>query len=170
MEMHEFTIIASGLDPEAEDFEDRFFEAGCDDATISWRKGVIVLMFVRQAPTLIEAMVSAAASVEEAGAKVERFEPDHLVNITDIAERASMTRAAISLYTRGERASGFPHPVARITSESPLWDWAEVAEWLFEHRKVSFDVVVEARLLRRVNRAVDSGAGRALDELRAIEA
>jgi hypothetical protein len=33
MKIFEFSIIASGLDPEAEDFADRFFDAGCDDAT-----------------------------------------------------------------------------------------------------------------------------------------
>ena len=31
MKTHTFTIIASGLDPEADDFEDRFFDAGCDE-------------------------------------------------------------------------------------------------------------------------------------------
>ncbi|MEA2889050.1 MAG: hypothetical protein QOD11_3410 [Bradyrhizobium sp.] len=35
MKTFEFSIIASGLDPEAEDFADRFFNAGCDDATLS---------------------------------------------------------------------------------------------------------------------------------------
>ena len=29
----EFAVIASGLDPEADDVFDRFYEAGCDDAT-----------------------------------------------------------------------------------------------------------------------------------------
>ena len=27
MKTHEFTVVASGLDPEAEDFEERFYEA-----------------------------------------------------------------------------------------------------------------------------------------------
>ena len=31
MKTHEFTIVASGLDPEMDGYEDRFFEAGCDD-------------------------------------------------------------------------------------------------------------------------------------------
>ena len=39
MKKYEFSIIASGLDPEAEDFEKRFYDAGCDDATISFQKG-----------------------------------------------------------------------------------------------------------------------------------
>jgi hypothetical protein len=38
MKMHEFSIIASGLDPRAEDFELRFYGAGCDDAAIAFQK------------------------------------------------------------------------------------------------------------------------------------
>ena len=34
MKKFEFSIIASGLDPAAEDFEQRFYDAGCDDAPI----------------------------------------------------------------------------------------------------------------------------------------
>jgi hypothetical protein len=33
METYEFTIVASGLVPEEEDFEDRLFEIGGGDAT-----------------------------------------------------------------------------------------------------------------------------------------
>ena len=49
MKTFEFSIIASGLDPEAEDFADRFFNAGCDDATLSFQKGHIILDFAREA-------------------------------------------------------------------------------------------------------------------------
>ena len=41
MKKHGFTIIASGLDPSSEDFENSFFDAGCDDATIAFVKGAI---------------------------------------------------------------------------------------------------------------------------------
>ena len=60
---------------------------------------------------------------EHFGARVERIEPDHLVSMADIARRAGLTRAAISLYAKGMRAQEFPAPVARVTSEIPLWDW-----------------------------------------------
>lgn len=170
MEKHEFIVVASGLDPEAEDFEDRFYEAGCDDATISWQKGVILLAFAREASSLRDAVVSAIEAVAAAGAKVERIEPDYLVTITDIAARSGLTKAAISLYTKGERASGFPLPAARITSESPLWDWVEVAEWLFRNQKLSFEAVTEARLLRTANKIVVESDGKQLEHLAAIEA
>ena len=103
MKTHEFTIIASGLDPEADDYENRFFEAGCDDATLSFQKGVIIAEFHREAVTFSAAIASAYEAMLGAGAKVERIEPDHLVSLSEIAERSGLTRQAISLYTRAER-------------------------------------------------------------------
>lgn len=75
MKTHEFTIIASGLDTEADNFEDRFFEAGCDDATIAFVKGLIVLEFAREATTFTGALMSAIEDVALAGAEVEHVEP-----------------------------------------------------------------------------------------------
>lgn len=151
MKTYEFTIIASGLDPEADDFEDRFYEAGCDDATISFQKGVIVLDFAREAQTFSKALISAMRDVQEAGAKIERIEPDHLVSLSDIAARSGLSRAAISLYGKGERGRGFPAPVARITSESPLWDWAEVARWMHTHDRLPASEVLRARVMKEAN-------------------
>ncbi len=75
MKTFEFTIIASGLDPDAPDFAGRFFAAGCDDATISFQKGVIVLDFARQSKTLVGALVSAARDVSRAGARIMSDDP-----------------------------------------------------------------------------------------------
>jgi hypothetical protein len=81
----EFSIIASGLDPEADNFADRFFDAGCGDATISFQQGRIILGFVREAETIDEAVVSAAECVTAAGAKVRRIELGSLVSLANIA-------------------------------------------------------------------------------------
>ena len=152
MKTFEFTIIAEGLNPDADDFEDRFFEAGCDDATIAFQKGAIVLEFAREAPTFLKAVTSAIGHVQQAGVTVKRIEPDPLVSLSEIARRADLTRAAISLYAKGARAQGFPAPVARVTSENPLWDWYEVARWMRSHeRRLSADAVLRARILRQMN-------------------
>lgn len=151
MKAHEFTIVASGLDPEAEDFEDRFYEAGCDDATISFQKGVIVLDFAREAPTFAKALAAAIQDVQQAGANIERIEPDYLVSLSDIAARTGLSRAAISLYGKGERGRGFPAPVARITSESPLWDWADVACWMQAHARLPSSEALKARMMKEAN-------------------
>lgn len=151
MKLHHFTIIASGLDPEADDFEDRFFDAGCNDASLAFARGAIILEFERGARNLSQAIASAIADVRAAGAVVERVEPDFLINLSEIAERSGLTRAAISLYAKGERAKGFPPPMARVTSDMPLWNWVDVARWLRKRSKVSVAAVVAARIVKRAN-------------------
>lgn len=149
---YEFTIIASGLDPEVdEDFEDRFFEAGCDDATLSFQKGVIVLEFNREAESFLEAIATGYADALKAGAHVERIEPDHLVSLSDIARRAGLSRAAISLYVKGERGEDFPAPIARVTTESPLWNWVDVAKWLYQHKQGDLEVALQANIVSAAN-------------------
>jgi hypothetical protein len=160
MKAHEFTIIASGPDPESDDFEDRFFEAGCDDATVGFSRGVIVLEFAREADNLASAINSAIEDVRKAGALVERIEPDWLVSLSDIAERANLTRAAITNYAKGDRGKAFPLPVARVTTESPLWDWTEVARWLFGRRQVPEKIVSDAEIIRRMNDNLEREHGR----------
>lgn len=154
MKTHEFTIIATGLDPFAKDFADRLYEAGCDDATISLQKGAIILAFDREARTLIGAINSAIADIERAGAKVVHVEPDHLVSLSEISVRAGITRAAASNYAKGARGEGFPSPVARVTTDSPLWDWVEVARWFHRRGRLSMNEVVRARVLRSANVAI----------------
>lgn len=160
MKTHEFTIVASGLDPEADGYEDRFFEAGCDDATLSFQKGVIIAEFAREAVSFSKAVATAYDDMLKTGAKIERVEPDYLVSLSDIAERSGLTRQAISLYTKAERGSGFPNPVARVTSNSPLWDWLEVTEWLHALSKIDREAVVEARVVKEANRFLELQNGK----------
>jgi len=72
MPIHEFCIIASGLDPQAEDFERRFYDAGCDDATISFQGGRIIVDFSREAACRTAAVQAGIRDVQRAGATVER--------------------------------------------------------------------------------------------------
>src|SRR5687767_4754417 len=101
MAMFEFTLIASGLDPRADDYEARLWDAGCDDATISFQNGRMILDFAREAQSLQEALDSAFADVRKAGARIERIEPDPLVNLSDMAERAGLSRSAMTNYAKG---------------------------------------------------------------------
>lgn len=156
MKTFEFTVIASGMDPHTDDFEDRFFAAGCDDATISFQKGALVLEFTRAAASLADAVRSALLNVLQAGAKPVHVEPDYLVSLSDIAERGGVSKAAVSLYAKGERGKDFPAPVARVTTESPLWDWVEVADWMHRHQKLPLQALVEAKVVRAANLAVQS--------------
>ena len=45
-------------------------------------------------------------------------------------------------------------PVARVTTESPLWDWVEVARWMFKRKTISRHVVVDAKIVREANLAL----------------
>jgi len=151
MNSHDFAFIVSGVDPHAEDFEDRFFEAGCDDATLVLKNGLVAVCFSREAENFSHAIVSAYADIAKTGGIVERFEPDFLVSQSEIATRANLSRSAISLYVAGERGKGFPPPHARVTSNSPLWDWVTVSSWLHKNDLLSGEEVVKARLSRAVN-------------------
>jgi hypothetical protein len=151
MKVHEFTIIASGLHPDSADLANLFYEAGCCDASISFQKGVIILEFEREGASFSAAIISAFTDVTKAGAKVERFEPDYLVSLADIAKRSGLTRSALTHYHKGDRAKNFPTPVARVTSESPLWDWHEVTAWLWGNKKIDHHQVVQARVMKEAN-------------------
>ena len=160
MKAFEFTIIASGIDHEADDFEDRFFDVGCDDATIAFSRGAIILQFARKAGALDEAIHSAISAVRKAGATVDRVEPDYLVSLSEIAERSGLTRAAITNYAKGDRGKEFPHPVARVTTESPLWDWTDVARWLHGRSQIGAAAVDEAEVIRAANDELANGQRR----------
>lgn len=155
MKVFEFSIVASGLDPTADDFESRLYEAGCDDATVSFQRGHIILDFARAAESADEAISSAIENVRSAGATVDRVEPDPLVSLSEIAVRAGLTSAAVSLYASGQRSADFPAPVAKVTSRNPLWVWSSVAAWLFARDKLSSQAVSEANAVARANRQIE---------------
>ncbi|MEJ2379553.1 MAG: hypothetical protein P8Y71_30650 [Pseudolabrys sp.] len=74
-----------------------------------------------------------------------------------MAARAGLTRAAMSNYFKGTRARDFPAPVAKVTSESPLWDWAMVARWMFRNSKLSRETAIDAEIVKQANEAIRSG-------------
>lgn len=157
MKTYEFSIVASGLDPSLDDFERLFYDSGCDDATVSFQKGHIILDFARDAETPEAAIESALRDVENAGASVDRVEPDPLVSLADISSRTGATRASVSLYASGQRQSGFPSPVARVTSPHPLWLWAEVAVWFCQLGKLHQSVADEAVAVEKANKELRLG-------------
>jgi hypothetical protein len=147
----DFTLIVGNVDPSIEGFEDRFFEAGCDDATIALMNGHVALCFDRDARDFQTAVFTAYEDVLSAGSLVLRFEPDFLVSASEIATRAKLSRAAVSLYARGERADGFPAPYANITTNSPLWDWVKVSAWLCRNDKINECEFRHAQVSRVIN-------------------
>lgn len=150
MTHYDFTFVVDA-DPHAEDFEDRFIDVGCDDATFILLRGAAAISFDREAASYKEAVFSAFQQIKAAGATVLRFEPDFLVSASDIASRSGLSRAAIGLFCKGERRQGFPAPHLRLNSNNPLWDWVAVSAWLVEQGKVAAEVHEEARISRIIN-------------------
>jgi hypothetical protein len=70
-----FTLEVAGIDVERENYEDAFFEAGCDDALIAVVNATLFLDFHRDGPSFEEAVKSARHDVEVAGGKVIRVIP-----------------------------------------------------------------------------------------------
>jgi hypothetical protein len=155
MNSYEFSIVATGLSIDGDEWEDAFYAAGCDDALVSIQRGVFLIEFEREAESAAAAVESACADVRRAGATVKRIEPDPLVSSSDIAERAGITRQAVSLYVRGERGEGFPAPIACVTSSRPLWCWREVAEWLHADGRLPDEALDLAKAIDLANGELD---------------
>ncbi|MCF8468037.1 MAG: hypothetical protein K9G33_11585 [Sneathiella sp.] len=155
MKIFEFAIVASGRSIEDDEFLNAVFEAGCDDATLSFQKGVIIAEFAREAESFAKAIASACSQLHQAGVKIERIEPDYLVSLSEIAERSKLSKQAISFYVRGERLENFPKPAARVTSKHPLWDWYQVADWLCRNNNLPKERVIEAKVVREANLHID---------------
>lgn len=164
MTVYNFTLTISGINLDTEGHEDALFEAGCDDALLSYYGKAVYLEFEREASSLHEAIASAIADIESAGigARVESVDST-LVGLSDIAELSALSRQAITMLKDGTRGKGdFPNPVQRITGQSPLWDWAEVAQWLESCGRIAKEsgLVANARELNLWNLALRVRASR----------
>lgn len=75
-----FTLVLSGASELTAEIADALYDAGCDDALIGSRDGVVFADFAREASSLREAILSAVRDIEKAGIglTVVRIEPDEL--------------------------------------------------------------------------------------------
>ena len=156
--LYQFTLILDGVDEKTPNLEDSLFEAGCNDALINFKNGAVYLDFDREAEDLERAIMSAIRDIESAniGATIVSVAPEHLVNLSDIAGRVSMTRQAVSLLIQGTRGKGdFPKPILKISNKSPLWRWSAVAEWFYQQGKISdYKVIDSANIVEDINAAL----------------
>jgi hypothetical protein len=70
---------------------------------------------------------AAAAALARFGVEVQRLDLD-LVNASAIAERARVSRAAVTQWMAKSNGDTFPQEFTHVNG--PLWAWAEVNEWL----------------------------------------
>jgi hypothetical protein len=157
---YEFTLILSGIPDLTSDVTSALFEAGCDDATPSMCQGRAYLDFTRTAPSFEDAILSAIDNVRRAGigAEVLRIDSCDLVTQSEIAQRIDRSRQQVHQYVTGERGpGGFPPPACRMSEEqdSRLWDWREVASWLYQNNLIPESTVRDATVIALVNSALE---------------
>lgn len=63
---HDFSIVLDEIQELSPIVEDAFFEAGCDDATMSFREGRLFLTFTRRAVSRSDAIESARQDITAA--------------------------------------------------------------------------------------------------------
>ncbi|MEN6405425.1 MAG: hypothetical protein ABFC77_03030 [Thermoguttaceae bacterium] len=137
MTTHNFTLVLSGLPEFTDEMAGALYAAGCDDAIVSTRGGIPCLEFDRDAESFSEAVLSAIQNVENCevngkpvGLRVQRMEPDDLVNASEIGRRAGITREYVRQLASGDRGTGgFPSPVCNCAGKN-LWSWTAVSGWM----------------------------------------
>lgn len=172
MALYNFTLTLSGVSYETEGLEDALYQNGCDDALICAYGNSVYVEFDREAQSLDAAIASAVDNIESAGigAIVESVD-SALVGLSDIAELTDLSRQAVALLKDGKRGSGdFPCPVQRIKGQSPLWDWADVAEWLMNNGRLKEgdQIVQNARTLSKWNLALRNSVSKDFNEIEQI--
>lgn len=168
--LYNFTLVLSGVNADTPGLEDALYESGCGDALICFYGKSVYLEFDREAKSLDDAIESAIHHVETSGlgARVESVD-SVLVGLSDIADLTHLSRQAVVMLKDGKRGAGdFPNPIQRIKGQSPLWDWAEVANWLQINGRLNHhpELVTNAKALSKWNLALQSSV---CDDLLEVE-
>lgn len=134
----ELSFKLARADADANEFVDRLYEEGCDDATVGvGARGRIGLMVTREAASARQAIVSAIEDVMRAIPDAELIEvrPDR-VGLSDIAELVGVSRQNMRKLMLNH-ASAFPAPFHE--GSTVLWHAAPVLEWLNAREGYSID-------------------------------
>lgn len=170
--LYQFTLLLDGVDENTPNLEDSLFEAGCDDALVNYKNAAVYLDFDREGDDLEFTIISAIKDIESAkiGAMIVSVAPEHLVSLSDIAERVSITRQAVSLLMQGTRGAGnFPKPILKISNKSPLWRWSAVAEWFYQQGKIHDHAIIDsANIVEDINAALELRNKKSFAHKRAI--
>jgi len=153
MKTYEFEFIISNASYDDDDLADRLFEAGCDDALLSFSRNVARLSFMRESNSFLEAMASAVVDAQRTGVVVERVLPEDLVNAAEIGRRMAFTKQYASDVISGKKGPGdFPTPTTSSGENYFLWSWLEVVEWFWSRNdNVTQEMIEEARIIRMMN-------------------
>jgi predicted DNA-binding transcriptional regulator AlpA len=155
---YSFILYLSGPDVLTDENMDALHESGCDDALFGERDGAQYAAFDRETTSFRAALKSALSDLTSAvsGLRIVRIAPEEFVTLSTIAERAGLSREYVRLLANQQRGpGGFPSPVAYADHKTRLWHWADVAEWLQEHKKSKTRIDTEgADLVLAMNAAL----------------
>ena len=150
----DFALIVDGVSALTQSVEDALFNAGCDDATLSIRYGLLYIEFSRASTSLEEAIISAIIAVRKSGigAAVLRVDECNLVTMSEIARRIGRSRQLVHQYMIGKRGpGGFPPPECHLTDHAPLWAWCAVSFWLVQNNLLRPEVGWNAEVVEAIN-------------------
>lgn len=160
MKTFEFTLVLENIVELSDQMEDALYQAGCDDALLSFRNGIAYLEFDRDSENLESAIISAIQQVEQAGLSlsIKRVEPSDLVTSAEIARRLNRSKQSIQQLISGSRGNGdFPSPIAGVTAKTMLWSWQEVTAWFMGKGKlVDKSIFENAKTLKQLNESLDA--------------
>jgi hypothetical protein len=158
MTTHNFTLVLSGSPEFTEELAGALYAGGCDDALVSTHNGIPCLEFDRDAESFSAAVLSAIRDAENcelngkpAGLRVQRIEPDDLVNAAEIARRAGISREYVRRLSSGQQgAGGFPPPVCSCAGKA-VWSWTAVSEWMAANKIAVEPSAIDPRDVALIN-------------------
>jgi hypothetical protein len=122
-----------GIDPDTDRGQLEALLQRCGDASVRKepRRQTLEVMFDREAPSLVDAIVSAVRDLEAVGIPAGRIrDDDDLVTLAEIAERVGRSREAVRLWSIGRTGpGGFPAPLDMGISTA-FYRWSQVAPWV----------------------------------------
>jgi hypothetical protein len=147
--LRQFLLVAAEL-PGEESIE--ILLSRCDDASVEcWPEaGEVWVAFDREAPTLVDAIVSGVRDLDYAGIPAELIrEDDDVVTLGVIAQRVGRAEETVRRWARGEAGPGqFPAAVVEHPRR-PCYLWSEVVPWLHVH--FGYETPDLTRALRAAN-------------------
>ena len=136
MPLFEFAFEVPAVD---ETVEDAIAETL--DVVITWHSGVTTVNVVHPGVDCVTAAREVVEQLRAVGAPPRRL-VDDLVARAQIAERAGVTRQAVSAWTRGERGGEAAFPAPYVLAGGGLWLWGEVAAVLVSRGTLEDEGVV----------------------------
>lgn len=139
------------------DLNDDLIDAAGDDFIMTAIGNSLVIDFYRAAASYESAIVSAIKQIKSVkGISVKSVDAGQYVSLSDAATLANLHRSALSKYRAGTRVKGQPFPSAymRGKSKTPLYDWAEVAQWLEDNNIIEAGLAEQAKTTSLVNAAL----------------